>query len=206
MRAKLVLSPKKQPVQSRAVLTYQAIVSATARILERKGYDAVSTNQVARTAGVGIASVYEYFPGKHALVAAVVTELVDAVIRELGEGLENALATSGEDAVERWISLMFTALEKRRRLATVLVEEVPFLWQVPAAQSARRRLHDLSRAARSLYSNVPDPHVEGMTYLMPIMISNAVIEAVVREPKTWSPRRFDARSVTPCESYCTEQP
>jgi AcrR family transcriptional regulator len=187
MRAKLILLPKKQPVQERAVLTYRSIVSAAARVLERRGYEGLSTNQVARTAGVGIASVYEYFPGKHSLVAAVVTELIDAVIRELREGLDDVLAAGGGDAVEHWITLMFTAVEKRRRLVAVIVEEVPFLWQVPAAQAARERLYELSRAARSLYSNVSGPHVEGIAYLMPIMVSNAVIEAVIRPPTTLTP-------------------
>jgi AcrR family transcriptional regulator len=183
MRAKLVLAPKKQPVQQRAVVTYRAIVVATARILERKGYEALTTNQVARAAGVGIASVYEYFPGKHALVAAVITEAVDAVIRELHEGLERALALGSGDAVEQWILLMFAAIEKRRRLVAVLVEEVPFFWQVPAVQAARSRLHDLSRLARSLNPNAPESHLEALVYLLPIMVSNAVVDTVVRPPK-----------------------
>lgn len=200
MRAKLVLTPKKQPVQQRAIVTYRAIVVATARILERRGYEALTTNQVARAAGVGIASVYEYFPGKHALVAAVITEMVDAVIRELHQGLERTLASGSGDAVEQWIILMFAAIEKRRRLVAVLAEEVPFFWQVPAVREARARLYDLSRLARALNPNAPGPHIEAIVYLLPIMVSNAVIDTVLRPPKG-----FDAEEIRKALSHAVRR-
>jgi AcrR family transcriptional regulator len=76
VRAKFELSPKKQPSTPRGTQTYQALVTATARLLEHDGYEPLTTNHVARKAGVGIDSVYEYFPSKHALVAAVVEQTV----------------------------------------------------------------------------------------------------------------------------------
>ena len=65
------LAPRKRPTQARAQRTYRAIVEAGARVLERHGYEALTTNRVAELAGVGIASLYEYFPNKHALTAEV---------------------------------------------------------------------------------------------------------------------------------------
>jgi AcrR family transcriptional regulator len=53
---------RKRPTQARAQRTYRAIVEAGARVLERHGYEALTTNRVAELAGVGIASLYEYFP------------------------------------------------------------------------------------------------------------------------------------------------
>jgi AcrR family transcriptional regulator len=186
-RKKLALAPRRRPVQERAILTYRAIVGATARLLEKKGYDALTTNQVARAAGVGIASVYEYFPGKQALVAAVVTDVVDAIIGEIGAGLPVA----PRDAASHWIALMFRAVEKRRRLLAVLVQEVPFLWQVPAARDARERLYELSRTASKLYAKTPGEHTDGLTYLLPVMVSNAILDAVVRPPKQPSPEAIE---------------
>ncbi len=197
MRPKLELEPKKLPTQERGAATFQALITATARELERVGYEQLNVNHVARTAGVGIASLYEYFPGKHALVAAVVSEVVDAVIAEVGAGLDSALTSPQTDAVSRWIELMFASVQKRRRLIAVLVEEVPFLWQVPTVQQARARLLELSRAARALYSHVPSGHVDSITYLMPVIVSNAVIDAVVRPPAGLSAQQLsDAISHT----------
>lgn len=182
MRAKLELEPKKRPTQERGLATYRALVEATALELERHGYEQLNVNHIARTAGAGVASLYEYFPGKHALIAAVVTDVLDAVIGELERGLEGVLVASLGAAVDQWIELMFKAVQKHGPLITVLVEEVPFLWQVPAVQQARARLYELSRAARSLYASVPEDQLEGLTYLMPVIVSNAVLDAVVRSP------------------------
>ncbi|MEL6416446.1 MAG: TetR/AcrR family transcriptional regulator, partial [Pseudomonadota bacterium] len=42
-----------------------------ARVLLSIGYDKASTNKIAELAGVGIGSLYEYFPGKEAIFAEV---------------------------------------------------------------------------------------------------------------------------------------
>jgi AcrR family transcriptional regulator len=190
MPKKLALLPKKQPSQPRGVQTYRALVAATARVLERKGYEALTTNHVARAAGVGIASLYEYFPGKHALVAAVVGDTVEAVLADLTAGLERALCAGG-DPVAEWIGLMFAAIDRRKRLVGVLVSEVPFFWQVPAVQASRARLYHLSRRARAL-SPGERPHREAMTHLMPVMVANAVIDSVVRPPAGIAPEALRA--------------
>jgi AcrR family transcriptional regulator len=182
MPKKLQLSPKKQPSTPRGEQTYRAIVTATARLLERAGYEALTTNHVARRAGVGVASVYEFFPSKHALVAAVVEQMVESVIADLAHGLEHAFAR-GEDPIAEWVSGMFSAIEKRKRLYSVVVQEVPFFWQVPGVVAARERLRQLALRARSLQDPASvSPHAEAMTYLMPIMVANAVIDSVIRPP------------------------
>lgn len=183
MRNKLQLSPKKRPSTPRGEQTYRAVVTATARLLERGGYEALTTNHVAERAGVGVASVYEFFPSKHALVAAVVEHMVEGVIADLALDLEQAF-TRGEDPIAEWISGMFAAIEKRKRLFSVLVTEVPFFWQVPVVVEAGERLQQLAQRARSLQAAADAaPHAEAMTYLMPIMVAHAVIDSVIRPPQ-----------------------
>ena len=60
---------RKLPKQRRASTTVDAILEAAARILVETGYATVSTNRIAERAGVGIGSLYEYFPGKEAIFA-----------------------------------------------------------------------------------------------------------------------------------------
>ncbi|MEP4485515.1 MAG: helix-turn-helix domain-containing protein [Halioglobus sp.] len=64
-------SMKKTPSQARSRATIDAILEAATRILIQFGYDKASTNKIAELAGVGIGSVYEYFPGKEAIFAEV---------------------------------------------------------------------------------------------------------------------------------------
>ncbi|WP_439897140.1 TetR/AcrR family transcriptional regulator, partial [Cronobacter sakazakii] len=66
------LTPRKAPRQARSRALVEAIIEATARIFEREGAAACTTNAVAETAGVSIGSLYQYFPNRHALTAALV--------------------------------------------------------------------------------------------------------------------------------------
>lgn len=65
------LRPRKQPTQPRAVETVACILEAAAQILEAQGRAAFNTNAVADRAGVSIGSLYQYFPGKDALLIAL---------------------------------------------------------------------------------------------------------------------------------------
>lgn len=63
---------KKQPVQARSAATVDAVLEACAQVLEERGLMAVNTNYVARRAGVGVASLYQYFPSKETILAELI--------------------------------------------------------------------------------------------------------------------------------------
>lgn len=79
------LNPRKKPQQRRSRVTIDSIFEATIQVLLANGLDAVTTAQIAGRAGVSVGSLYQYFPNKNALLAAVVKrhvgEVVDATIR-----------------------------------------------------------------------------------------------------------------------------
>ncbi|MEA1651524.1 TetR/AcrR family transcriptional regulator [Nitrospirillum sp. BR 11164] len=66
------LKPRKSPTQARAAETVRIILEAAARILEARGLEGFNTNAVAERAGVSVGSLYQYFPGKDALAAALI--------------------------------------------------------------------------------------------------------------------------------------
>jgi len=78
------LSPRKRPKQRRSRVTIETIFEATIQVLLANGLDGITTIQIADRAGVSIGSLYQYFPNKRALLAAVVKrhvgEVVDATI------------------------------------------------------------------------------------------------------------------------------
>ncbi|MCY1071019.1 TetR/AcrR family transcriptional regulator [Nannocystis sp. RBIL2] len=182
------LSPRKRPTQARARATYLALVQAGARILERDGYEALTTNHVADLAGVGIASLYEYFPNKQSLVAEVVRHVLDELVADLRAHV-TLVDSPHEDAMRAWITAIFTAVHKRRSIVTVLVREVPFLWEIPAVEQARELLLEIAFASRELRARavktamVPDATI----YLLATMTGAAVLEAVLRPPPQYTP-------------------
>jgi AcrR family transcriptional regulator len=78
------LNPRKRPQQRRSRVTIDTIFEATIQVLLANGLDRITTIQIADRAGVSIGSLYQYFPNKRALLAAVVKrhvgEVVDATI------------------------------------------------------------------------------------------------------------------------------
>lgn len=72
MPRKMDLAPKKRPRQRRAVATVEALVEAATYILAREGLGGFTANKVAERAGVNIASFYQYFPNKEALIFHIV--------------------------------------------------------------------------------------------------------------------------------------
>lgn len=109
--------PRKQPSQARARKTVEAIIEATARILEAQGHDGFTTNAVAERAGVSIGTLYQYFPNKDALLGALIDReaalLLDAAVRAGG-------APSGHAALDVLMAAAVAHQLRRPALARLL--------------------------------------------------------------------------------------
>lgn len=73
---------RKQPAPE-AAPTFDALVVAAQRVLEKHGVDGLTTNRIAEVAGVSIGSLYQYFPNKEAVVAALTDRYWAAIITEV---------------------------------------------------------------------------------------------------------------------------
>ncbi|GAC1549555.1 MAG: TetR/AcrR family transcriptional regulator [Polyangiales bacterium] len=117
--------PRKTAVQERSRATVDVILQATARILVKDGYDRASTNRIAEAAGVSIGSLYQYFPSKEALVAALIERHMDemsAVVAAAAARLHDAPL---EVAARELVRTMIAAHAVDPKLHRVLVEQVP---------------------------------------------------------------------------------
>jgi AcrR family transcriptional regulator len=99
------LNARKTPGQKRSVATVAAILEAAARILETRGLDSYSTNEVAARAGVSIGSLYQYFPSKDAITRALIGRgaeelLADIKTVEIGDVPQAALEQIIDAAVK----------------------------------------------------------------------------------------------------------
>jgi AcrR family transcriptional regulator len=187
-RRSFVFALKKQPRQRRAATTFEAIVTAATRLLAARGYAAVTTNHIAELAGVGIGSLYEYFPGKDAIVAQVAQRLVDRVVGRLTEAVPEVLAGPPAAAVPTWIALIHDTLLRERRLVAVFVEEVPYLRHLPAIRGITPRLLALSRAIRSRAGGrLAIEHETASLYLMINLVSTTILQLVLDPPPEVEP-------------------
>src|SRR6185436_592878 len=75
--------PRKRPKQARSQQTVDALLEATARVLGARGFEGATTNEIARVAGVSVGSLYQYFPSKEALVAALLEQRTRADLEHI---------------------------------------------------------------------------------------------------------------------------
>lgn len=81
---------KKQPVQQRAQASVNRILASSRDVLINEGYDALTTNRVARDSGVNVASLYQYFPDKDAILCTLFLQWVAPVYAIYEDVLEQA--------------------------------------------------------------------------------------------------------------------
>lgn len=125
MARKPLTNPRKYASQDRSRATVDALIEATARILVREGFDKASTNRIAEVAGVSVGSLYQYFPGKEGLVAALIDrhnqKLMQAVRGELAEAMNLPIG----QAVRKLVAVAVKAHRIDPRLHRVLAEQIP---------------------------------------------------------------------------------
>ncbi|WP_295753132.1 TetR/AcrR family transcriptional regulator [Undibacterium sp.] len=68
------LKARRKPVQQRSLMTQAAIIDAFVRLLLEKGYEKLTTRDIALVAGVGLGTLYEYFPNKKSIAAHIIQQ------------------------------------------------------------------------------------------------------------------------------------
>lgn len=74
------LKPRKSPVQARSAATVDALHTATIQVLTREGLVRCTTSRVAMRAGISVGSLYQYYPNRDALLAAVLEKHLNGVL------------------------------------------------------------------------------------------------------------------------------
>lgn len=169
--------PKKQPTQARSKATFQAILDAAARILVTEGYTGLTTNHVARVAGVGIASVYEYFPGKEAIVATLAVQELDAFVERVAAHLPRVVTMGGQAGLHHLLATTVDEVHAKAALYRVLLREIPFVPRLPRVLQLQEKAFSHARAASAQAPEARQlPDFERDTWLIWQMTYNTALE------------------------------
>jgi len=106
-------------------MTVEAVLEAVVKLLKQEGAEAVTTNRVAEVAGVSIGSIYQYFPDKSAIFAA----LHQRHVHEIDRMVERTLIEHARSRLDGMIRAMVEAMVKAHvgdpELYQVMAMEVP---------------------------------------------------------------------------------
>lgn len=170
-----------------------ALVEATARILVREGFDKASTNRIAEVAGVSVGSLYQYFPGKEALVAAVIErhqqELMQFVRDQLGEVLTEPV----DKAMRKLVAIAVEAHRLDPKLHRVVAEQIPRIGPLETLETFNRENYALFRAyLESHRDELRVDDLELASFVCVTTIEALTHNAVLHYPQALSDERMEA--------------
>jgi AcrR family transcriptional regulator len=145
MARRPLTNPRKQAAQRRSRATVDALIEATARILVTEGFDKASTNRIAAEAGVSVGSLYQYFPSKEALVAAVMERHNRRLMQVVRGALAEAAALPMEQAARKLVAAAIKAHRVDPKLHRVLAEQIPRTGRLENIDALNRETYALFR-------------------------------------------------------------
>lgn len=104
---------RKLPLQSRSQATFEAILTATIRVLDQH-QGAFTTTQIAKVAGVSVGSLYQYFPNKQAIVAKLIEIHAMESLKRMRATLDAVQSQYIEDYIEPVIAYIVNFYYERR--------------------------------------------------------------------------------------------
>jgi AcrR family transcriptional regulator len=165
------------------------ILAAARRLFAAQGFDDVTVADVARSAGVARATVFNYFPSKHALVDAITEEVLDYY----GRMLEQALADdeSSTPALLRGLcDVMGRGIEQVHQFYRGVFREIAKLQvgldEGGAAAAARElavaRLARLMARGQSCGEIAPGHRPEDLAYAFDSLVHGTIVNWLYDDP------------------------
>ncbi len=177
---------RRTPRQERARTTVDAILEATARIVDDVGLSEATTTRIARVAGVSAGTLYQYFPGKEALFGALIDRAVDADLERIDRAVDDARSMSLDAAVHHVLRASFELPLTRPRLFAWILRYVPAL-----GRSASVRRLELSgmRALRRMLDDHGDELPAELDRDLLVVVSmgatRGALELIARDRPEW---------------------
>jgi len=89
---------KRIPQQERSQVRFETVLKAALHLFAAHGYESTSMREIAREAGMPIATVYQYFPMKLAIVREMWTRYTSTITETLDKEIRKFLENNMEDS------------------------------------------------------------------------------------------------------------
>jgi AcrR family transcriptional regulator len=146
---------KRIPRQERSQTRFENVLEAALRLFAARGYEAVSMREIAREAKMPIASVYQYFPMKLAIVREMWTRYTSTISETLAAGIRRSIP-QGRNEANRLIGIIIDRMAELQASNPAFIE----IWSCVAASMELRRLNveDTLQTARVIADALQKMH------------------------------------------------
>jgi AcrR family transcriptional regulator len=186
------VSARKQPKQQRSRSLVDTLLEATARVLETRSLEDTTTNEIARVAGVSVGSLYQYFPSKEALAAALIERKVELDLQEVARVAAELQGQPFDTLVATVVRTTLALHQRDRGLMRALLQLVPQVERVAhvrqVAAQAREGLRALLEAHRAHLR--PGLDLELATFIVGRALEELSHAAVLERPELLDDSRF----------------
>ncbi len=170
------LKPRKSPVQARSAVTIEALHVAVIQVLTREGLSRCTTTRIAERAGMSVGSLYQYYPNRDALLAAVLEQhlsgIADTVERVCRDCHGQPVGTMASALVEGYLAAKLRDAEESKALYAVAGER-------GGAELAGRVYKRMEAAITTLLASASDARFED-----PAMTASIALNALVGPVRT----------------------
>lgn len=161
----------------------ERILDAGRSVLLERGYDGASTNRVAEAAGISPGSLYQYFPGKDALLAEVLDRYVDGLEARISRAFLDTLdAPTAPESVRATVTALLDAFGEHPGLLRVLVEQLPRGVDSRRAGFARRIDELAATALRSRPGAAGGRPVDAVAWVVVRAVEHVTVSYVLEGP------------------------
>ncbi len=180
------LAPKdlrKTPRQERSRAMVERIIAAGQTVLLRDGYEKASTNRVADEAGISPGSLYQYFPDKDAILAAVVDRYAADLSAQLTAVLADRLDEPGPSLVRAAFQGLLDVLDENVEFLRLVVGVVPRSQTESWTTALEQRISDLVTAYLSInksQTSITDPATSA--WILVRMVEHLSVQYVLERP------------------------
>jgi AcrR family transcriptional regulator len=119
------VAARRHPKQERSRQTVEVVLEGVQWVLKREGARAITTNRIAEAAGVSVGSLYQYFPDKQAIFAALHDRHVDEVRGVMERTSADCGARSLEDFTRELVDGLASLHADNAELHEVVSAAVP---------------------------------------------------------------------------------
>jgi AcrR family transcriptional regulator len=136
-------------------VTVEAVLEAAAMVLARVGFQRATTNLIAEEAGVSIGSLYQYFPSKDAIIAA----LLDRLFSSLEAEMLSVVARVGAQnpslpiAARELVRSLLSVYRRDVPLHRVLIEQMPLLGRFDRVLALENQFCAIIRAGLEMHAD-----------------------------------------------------
>jgi AcrR family transcriptional regulator len=148
---------KRVPRQERSQTRFEQVLEAAVRLFAARGYESVSMREIARESKMPIASVYQYFPTKLAIVREMWTRYTSTISKTLEEAIRRSIL-EGRDESNELIGFIVDRMAELQAANPAFIE----IWSCVTASIELRALNveDTLQNARLIANFLEKMHPE----------------------------------------------